>query len=437
MFHQSASLVSGRSISASCPCENGGYCKTLFPDYTCDCEGTSYRGSTCTRPAVDIPSHIPVRVSSPATKVPVIARPSRSVTVISQVTPHLTVTPENVTLKTDTTEEYLWISTETPGIYPLTFSLTGPDADRFPQPVLSTVFAGNIFVRHRLYDHELPLGCYRLDMTQVVSRESGVARHHLSFLSTSPWYQVRGMERGFFSHGVVVLQDKDHPVIPLFLRGLEVVQDQQKLVLGPVSSFRKPFPGWEAGETTNPRCAELDLQPDDLKILEEQQSMLNSLLISVTSRLPPWISLSAAEGALTYLGMFYPTLMPGYLTQQIASCAGLPVRENGLYYVLRFTDPPRLWLYGQQVILPHALHTQEYCMLLSKPGQDIHDMFAITFPEQTRASLKRLEILRAFKDGTGLDVSLKGLALSLTGSLPQPLGTQPPLWNGARMFNLR
>ena len=352
MFHHTVSTVCDPN-----PCLHNGTCVAVDSDegFTCDCEGTGYRGPTCNRGIVTIQSIPTIVENAPSTMLEIAASPDEALTVRieSNNGKRLQVTPSQVTITYPETKAQFNIEGKQSGRYTLNYVLSGHSADSFPPlgdsvVLVTTQRSGSSFRYFQAVDTNVGIlkeSCCA-PKTSVFSG-CPMSTDEVELLSTCSWQQSG---QSYTTSGIVFSQFSDLS-LPLSIAGIKVTLSQNSLATElPQSSSSSTCTPCDANQNniadpTRPlppqyeKCYYYNFTIVDFEDLLTSRSLGNTYLNRAGGILPSWIGITPIRDQNPSFNIddYSGSLVEPADLSGIPGCAEIVADEPGLYSVLRYS----------------------------------------------------------------------------------------------------
>lgn len=256
--------------------------------FSCDCEGTGYKGSECQIGIISTPVYPKLSVKSKSQPLLVSARPSNKLAILLHSENGVVFYPSSsLHITFPETKQEFSVEVEKAGVRTISYGLEGPNKDDFETPEPRVVFVEphvlqNVSVYTKLFvpKHELPVGC-KEHISKVLSCE-------LRFLSTEEW-----TGNSPSTNGIVHIRTSSNQYIPLSMIGLsldELQVSKKSMIEKTVARISSKIVFgvfYRNGET----CIQKELNSDNLLELMKDDALVSSFLRTFSRVAPQWINL--------------------------------------------------------------------------------------------------------------------------------------------------
>ena len=327
------------------PCRHNGVCTDNDGEYTCDCEGTSYKGDICQTGFVQI-AYIPILEINEVYQLTIVAKPDTNLIIELFTTTHGTIrlTPGTIQFDPTTPNQTVSISSTHAVVTQLQFSLSGRDSRQFVTPKSRSIVVRNPDTMSTYaIDRMQPVGILEpsccTDMSFQYSCPSDNTAVSFSSscsysTSTSP-FVIPGIS-------FVIGQDLSLPLsmyscklsssyeVELHLNG--TIQCSSCSLIPSTATCSSS----NSGETG---CYCYQLSPSDTQAMLESEALANTYLEQIKYILPGWLALQVVPSNHTHFEDSYHTYLVNYdALDTVASCPNFiqNVATSGLYSVLKY-----------------------------------------------------------------------------------------------------
>ena len=310
--------------------------------YFCDCGDSLYTGLNCQTGVLSI-GELPIMTVGETISIPIAGTPDNSVTLTVTVSsPDVNISQTSFTFDSDNPTGSLDISVTTPGVYSLSYDVTGEDADNYETPPTSVLIVIDPDVQHVENDYFLktgnPVGILAEGCCSpgVQYQCPGGVVNAVSFSSNCAWDNLGASE--FSTRGVVFVNGAGIS-IPISLMGVNLMLSEDSY-----NGYVVPDLGnaeCRVCDNLDPSCNYFDFKPNDYLDLLRTRALETTYLKAIEDLLPSWLSISVQDLDLTGdrisfgIDDFTSYLTTGDNIYQIPGCESLDLEPDSLFAVLR------------------------------------------------------------------------------------------------------
>ena len=327
------------------PCQHKGQCTELNEyEFECDCEGTGYKGETCTIGTVEVPPIPVIDVSLGGFLLSVTAYPDVELGIQILGADGLIFDPAMIWIYPDSLDMgHFFIQTSQEGIHTVSFNLTGVNAAQFetPDPIVIVAVDPNsnhtpntYFTQLEAQVGQLKPGCCNPG-GQVYQCLGSSAT--ISFMSVCYW-TITGTGN-HISNGVVFMEGPGL-LLPLSIAGSEIYL----LVEGEIG-VTLPSENVQCEECAggDDNCYHYQFTADDLLDFLIERALGKTYLNQSSVLIPDWLQLSfhslTSLSDVTFTDYdFAVSLLSGSQVASLPGCQLVEVNSDRLYAVLRYRD---------------------------------------------------------------------------------------------------
>lgn len=307
--------------------------------YYCDCGDALYTGQNCETGYMLIGTLPPVNVGDQIS-IPISATPDNSVTVTVTVSSSAAnVSQSQFTFDSNNPSSSIGLSVSEPGIYSISYSLSGEDADNYDTPDPSILIVvdpeyqhveNDYFLKNQVEIGELAEGCCS---PGVQYQCPGGVVDTVSFSSSCAWDNLGPSE--FSTPGVVFAKGSDIK-IPVSITGAHLMMSEDSydgFVLPDLSEQCRQC------DNTDPACKYFDFTANDYLDLLRTRALETTYLKAIDGLLPSWMTLTIEHIEITGETAFGVDDFTSYLTTgeniyEIPGCESLDLEPDSLFAVL-------------------------------------------------------------------------------------------------------
>ena len=322
------------------PCQHDGVCNEVtMTSYYCDCGTSLYTGLNCEIGFISI-GELPVLNIGDTFTVPIAGTPDNSITLsISTSSQDVNISQTSFTFDSDNPSSSFDISVSTPGVYSISYDLSGEDADSYEVPPASLLIVVDPDEQHVENDYYLktgnPVGILSEGCCSPGTQYQcpGGVVNTVSFSSNCAWDNLGAPE---YSTTGVVFAKGDGLDIPISLTGAHMTLSEDMY-----SGFVLPDLSNECRvcDDLDPSCHYFDFTANDYLDLLRTRALETTYLKAIDELMPNWITVTVEELDLANQMAFGVNDFTSYLTTgeniyQIPGCESLDLEPDSLFAVL-------------------------------------------------------------------------------------------------------
>ena len=271
------------------------------------------------------------------------AKPDHEVILnIKASSPSIAISSSQIVFNSSHQSESFQVFSSVSGIYTLTYSLSGEDADKYETPRPSLIVINNpdsshnenqYFTLHNKPVGQLSSGCCTPG-GQIY--QCPYSTNTVTFSSTCSWSVE---EPGVHETQGVVYASGNGISMPFSIAGVELT------LKGLNISYILPDDGGTCTQcnANNPSCTFYDITADDIIDMLETNSLARSYLSGADSIIPSWISFLIEDNINVTNRLFsvrdYTTsITTGANAYLVSGCSSLDLEPDGLYSILSYSD---------------------------------------------------------------------------------------------------
>ena len=402
------------------PCRHGGKCKVQgLKSFTCDCEGTGYKGNECQAGFISTPVYPKLSIKSKSQAILLSARPSNKLNILLHSENGVEFYPSSYLEITypETKQEFM-VEVEEAGIKTISYGVEGPNKHDFEIPEESVVFVEprvlqNESVYSKLFvpKRELPIGC-----NEHVSNSLSCELH---FFSTEKW---TGSPPS--TSGIVHIRTPSNQSIPLSMTGLRLdeLQVSKKSIIEKTVALTSAYKVLEIFFINGDTCTREELNSDNLLELMKDDALVSSFMRTFSRMAPQWLDIETSEINEVFDIQNIAVNLAKSSLHDVEHCSGFPLSplssisyfQPALNYELRVgSDEASLFAEG------------DTCFAADVCKQSIF----VNFSKRSANKLKNtLGLIRDMKD-KGVDIRVD--SVGLLGSPGTYDKKEHVLWNGS------
>ena len=333
------------------PCHHNGKCVIVGDDdFSCDCSSTGYTGVTCNIGVLTLPSYPAFTVGVPVTLSITAAVPDSEliINVTSSDTDNIIIFPSVVTITNPLSSTMFSIEVmenTSAGLYSISYSISGVNADDYIVPSDSVVFVRpmprmmNYFEAQNLSNGELTTtGCFISPQSLQCQNDD----QQINIYSSSQWSNNDNVIR---TNGVVHLVDGSLS-LPLAIAGANIVVEQNRLT---VERLHTDSP--VASESTE-SCTSFVPSVSDLDDFLRFKALVTTFLTNTIRLLPTWMQFTVtsnehidSSGDTAYLAY----VVTSEELNEIDVCQNIITNENTVHLVVMHDSNLTVNVSGSQV----------------------------------------------------------------------------------------
>ena len=307
--------------------------------YYCDCGDALFTGLNCQTGIISI-GEIPILNVGDVISLPISGTPDSSVTVsVTVSSTAVNISQTSFTFDSSNPSSSFTISAPTPGIYSVSYSLSGDDAENYDTPPTSIMIVKDPEEPHVANDYFLktgnPVGILSEGCCSPGTQYQcpGGVVNTVSFSSNCAWDNLGPTE--FSTRGVVFAKGSGLN-IPISLTGVSMTLSENSY-----DGFVLPNLSEECRVCDNldPNCHYFDFKPNDYIDILSSQALETTYLKAIDGLMPDWITVTVETLDLTGTVAFGVDDFTSYLTTgeniyQIPGCETLDLEPDSLFAVL-------------------------------------------------------------------------------------------------------
>ena len=431
------------------PCLHNGTCAVVDSNerFTCDCEGTGYRGPTCNRGIVSISSIPTIIKNAPSTMLEIAASPDEALTVRIQSNngKRLQVTPSQVTITYPETKAQFNITGRQSGRYTLNYGISGRSADSFAPlensiVLVTTQRSGSSFRYFQAVDTNVGIlkeSCCAPDISVLSGCPMSIDKVEL--LSTCSWQQSG---QSYTTSGVVFSQFSELS-LPLSIAGIKVTLSQNSMLTElPQSSSSSNCIPCDANQNniadpTRPlppqyeKCYYYNFTIVDFEDLLTSRSLGNTYLNRVGAILPKWIRITSTRDQNPNFNIddYSSSLVIPADLAGIPGCGEIAADEPGLYSVFRYGRSLVSIISGLPLFYFPGPSDEPLCFAVNLCKGTSSPVFVQLAPS-LQTNIKSLLFLRQFV-ARGWEFTIPSAAIYNT---PKSVFVANSYWNGSALY---
>ena len=403
------------------PCRHGGKCLALErKSFTCNCEGTGYKGSHCQTGFVTTPIFAKLRPNISSGTLHVMARPSKSIQLSFSSAKGLTFEPPSVEIRFPKRKEEFRAKAEKPGIHAVGYGLRGESKDDFLTPQRSVILVAKGTLDHKglnttllLPKGELPIGCEKQLAKTELSCE-------IRLLSTTSWTGRPGS-----TSGIVHFITANNQTVPLSLIGLNLKH---------INFSRDEFIEAAIAKTSsqnlftvlhkrNGTCQSRVGNSDNLLELMQSDAFVSSFMKAFSEMAPEWLKLAVAENN----DVFDIQNIAVNLAPDMEHCSGFPISQTSSH---SYYHP----------VVNYKMHVAQHEATLFADGRTCFVInfckpaVFMNFPEEQANHLKRT--LSMFRDMEDIGLHLRVDSIGLLYNTETTHFVKGIIWDGIKLQEL-
>ena len=420
------------------PCRHNGVCTENDGEYTCDCEGTGYKGYSCQTGVVQIAS-IPILEINAVHHLVIEAKPDTNLIIELSTTSHGTIrlTPATIEFDPTTPNQTVSISSTHAVVAQLQFSLSGGDSRQFVTPKSRSIVVQNPdSVSTYAVDRMQPVGLLEPSCcTDMSFQYSCPSDNTVVHFSSSCSYSTSMSPFIIPAISFMIGQDLSLPLSMHTCKlssSLEIELNLNSTIQCnscsqiPSTAICSSSNSGEAG------CYCYQLSPSDTQAMLESEALANTYLEQIRYILPGWLALQVIPSNRTHFEDSYHTYLVNYdALDTVTSCPNFiqNVATPGLYSVLKYNGKLNVSVGDDmESYSPLQGGDSPFCIAIDNcQGVDsnIHTSLPQNHPFDT--------FLQSWKDH-GWTVNLEGISvLSSTYSRDT---TSNSFWNGTHLVDV-
>ena len=327
------------------PCRHNGVCTENNEEYTCNCEGTGYKGDICQTGFVQI-AYTPILEINEVYQLIIVAKPDTNLIIELSTTSHDTIrlTPAMIHFDPSTPNQTVSISSKRAVVAQLQFSLSGRDSRQFVTPN-----SRSIVVRNRD-----SMSTYATDRMQPVGLLEPSCCTDLSFQYLCPSDNTAVYFKSSCSYSTstypfvisgisfVIGQDLSLPLSMhtcILSSSYEVELHLNSTMQCNSCSQMSSAATCSSSNSGEAGCYCYQLLPSDTRAMLESEALANTYLEQMRFILPGWLALQVIPSNRTHFEDSYHTYLVNYdALDTVASCPNFiqNVATPGLYSVLKY-----------------------------------------------------------------------------------------------------
>lgn len=384
-------------------------------NFTCNCEGTGYKGKQCQTGFISTPIFPKLRPNVRSGILHLVARPSKSLQVSLYSGKEVTFDPPTVDIRFPKTKGEFTAKAEKPGIQAVTFKLKGENRDDFHNPETSAVLVApevyndcnDTINTTILFKEELPIGCEEHQTKHKLSCE-------IRLLSTAPWTGTPGS-----TSGIVQLITDNNYIIPLSLIGLNlkylyVSRDEViQAAIAKTSSQKELI----FSHQRNGRCQSSVAKSDYLLQLMEDDVFPSYFLQTFSEMAPKWLNLAVNDANKA----FDIQNIAVNLVSDLEYCSGFPLNQASSLAYYRPAVDYKMSVAQNEVALFGDRRT---CFAINVCQPAVF----INFPKEQANILQNT--LNVFRDIKNSGVDLRVDSFGLLDNMQVSRLANGTIWNG-------
>ena len=277
------------------PCSHGGNCSVVDEKrFTCDCEGTGYKGDQCQTGFITTPIFKKLRPKTKSSLLSVAARPVNKLRISLYSDKEITFEPSSsLDIESPSTRRDFTVEAEKPGIRTISYNVEGPSSADFDTPEQSVLFVApkipeseSLYTKLFLLKKELPIGCEE--------HKTNALQCEVRFISTAPW-----TANPLATHGIVQIAQGNDVYLPLSLIGLsfEELQVSRSKVTETSITMTSSDKEIEISYSNSGSCSTKKAHPDNLLELMDADALAASFLQSFSKMTPKWLQFALGESS--------------------------------------------------------------------------------------------------------------------------------------------
>ncbi len=308
--------------------------------YYCDCGDTLFSGQNCETGVIYI-DDLPIINIGDTINIPIVtATPDSSVSLTITVSSDaVNVSQTWFTFDSDNPSSSFDISAAVPGIYSISYTLSGEDADIYETPATSILLAIDPSLEHVDNDYFLQTGNEPGTLSEgccspgIQYQCPGGVVNTVSFSSNCAWDNIGETE---FSTTGIVFAKGDGLSIPISLTGVHMTSSEDNyggFVLPDLSNECRVC------DNLDETCHYFDFTANDYIDLLKSRSLETTYLNAIKPLLPNWITVMVSDLVLNGQEKFGVDDFTSYLTTgkniyEIPGCESLDLEPDSLFAVL-------------------------------------------------------------------------------------------------------
>ena len=332
------------------PCQHSGRCVIVGDDsFSCDCSLTGYTGVTCSMGVLTVPSYPALTIGVPVT-LTITAVPDSEliISIASSDTDAIIISPSTLTITNPASSVMFSIEangSEVAGLYSISYTISGVNADDYIIPSNSVVFVRpipamvNYFESQGLPEGQLSnAGCFMAPYSLQCQNDS----QPFNIYSTSQWSSDNNM---IVASGIIHLLN-DRLSLLLAIAGANITVEQNLLTVERVYT-NLPV----ASENTD-NCTSYVPSVSDLDDFLRLKTLTTTFLSSTARSLPTWMQFMVTSNELIDSsgdGAYLASVVTREELNNIAVCQNIITNGNTVHLVVRHDSNLTINVSGSQV----------------------------------------------------------------------------------------
>lgn len=389
-------------------------------DYSCNCEGTGYKGSHCETGYVLTPIFPKLRTHAKSKELSLFARPSRRLKVSLHSEKRVAFEPQALVLDSSKIKGTFTVEVENPGIRVINYILDEDNKNDFETPKPNVLFSApemsfntSLSAKMFLPKGELPIGCKQY-------HTKGKLACKIRLLSTAPWTGTSPS-----TNGIVYLESAKNQKIPLSLIGLnlrDIHFSRNKMIeagIAMTSSYKE----FSLMHLINGTCHARVANSDNLLELIHNDVFVSSFMQALSSAAPEWLSVAVSETN----NVFDIQNIAVNLASDSEHCSGFPLSQALALAYYRPALNYKIRLAQNEVAL-FADGSTCFAINFCKPG------LFVNFPKRQTDRLK--QSLNVFRDMENSGLNLHVDSIGLHKNKETAHFVKGIIWNGRKLQKL-
>ena len=415
--------------------------------FECNCEGTGYKGTTCERGIVTVPT-IPTLSENSEYKFNVSAQPQRKIVLNIERSEQLLVRPDRVTFTHNISRAEISVTGSELGQYNLHYTLTGTSADDFDPPEDSRIFVGpgqrvpdKINAYFRSVKSEIGYLNESCCMSDFTYPECPMTTDDVTFSSTCSWTTS---DSSYLTNGIVFARFKSFSV-PLSLTGTMINYSIGKIDTSvPRASSCTSCEANEDNLVTQSQpklpvgaenCYFYNFQAGDVSDFLSSYALATTYIDRVSSLFPSWIgiqllsqSMSTASQSISN-GDFSTSLVEQEGVSGVKGCENVRAEYLGLYSVLTYSGSHFVQLRINEETQVHQLREETVCLAVNL-CQEMDSPVYAQLPQSVQENILKLTVLKPYQEA---DWTYTLDAVTFY-QMKRPVEVGSMYWNGTNMY---
>ena len=420
------------------PCRHNGVCTEIDGEYTCNCEGTGYKGDNCQTGFVQI-AYLPILEINEVYHLVFVAKPDTNLIIELSTTAHATIrlTPARIQFDPSTPNQTVSISSTHAVVTQLQFSLSGRDSRQFVSPKSRSIVVRNPdSMSTYAIDRMQPVGILEPSCCTDMSFQYSCPSDNTAVsFSSSCSYSASTSPLVIPGISFVIGRDLSLPLSMhtcILSSSLKVELNLNSIMPCNSCSQMSSVATCSSSNSGEAGCYCYQLSPSDTQAMLESEALANTYLEQIRYILPGWLALQVVPSNRTHFEDSYHTYLVNYdALDTVASCPNFiqNVATSGLHSILKYNGKMTVSA-GDSMDLYSPLQGGDspFCIAIDNcKGEDSNIHISLPHNHPFDA------FLQSWKD-RGWRITLEGMSiLSSTYSRDR---TSNSFWNGTHTVDV-